>query len=464
MVRRSVTRLQVSGYRFLTRRMEYALACRDTRMLDDPIRSQSTALAAGLVPAAIVVAVCAVLALLRPHGSLGTDPIVMVRDSGAMYVRVADTVHPVPNLASARLIAGTPAVPRLVSAATIAAAEHGPLMGIPGAPADVAPTLANDQQAWTVCDDSGDRTTTMIIGPSAQHPSAPPVLVAAGQERGRGTYLLHGGRRAAVDMRDLATIRALRLDGVVPLTVSAALLDPLPEATPIVAPRVPGAGGPGPAGLADFRVGEVLRVPRAGEADHYVVLADGVQRVGRVAADLIRFTDSHGGDGIPDVPADRIAAVPVVDTLPVTDLADPVVAGADLGGPLCTRWQWRRNGAVPDTAVLAPGTLPDRERAVALVQADGDGPRIDAVSIPAGRSLYTRAAGAAGEGMPTGPRYLVTESGVAYGVGDAESAEALGLPKAPGAAPWPLLALLPRGPELTIAHASVVRDSVAAPS
>lgn len=463
MVRRSVTRLQVSGYRFLTRRMEYALACRDTRMLDDPIRSQSMALAAGVVLAAIVVAVCAVLALMRPHGSLGADPIVMARDSGAMYVRVGDIMHPVLNLASARLIAGTPAVPRLVSAAMIADAEHGPLMGIPGAPGDIAPALADDQQAWTVCDDGGDRTTTMIIGAPGQHPVAPPVLVTAAQERARGTYLLHAGRRAAVDLRDRAAVRALRLDRVVPLPVSAALLDPLPEATPIVAPRVPGAGGPGPAGLAEFRVGEVLRVPRADAADHYVVLADGVQRVGPVAADLIRFADSHGGGEIPDVPADRIAAVPVVDTLTVTDLADPTVAGADLGGGLCTRWQWR-NGSVPDTAVLAPGTLPDQERALTLVQADGDGPRVDAVSVPAGHSLYLRAVGVAGEGMSTGPRYLVTESGVAFGVGDAHAAEALGLPQAPGAAPWPLLALLPRGPELSVARAAVVQDSVRVPS
>lgn len=463
MVRRSVTRLQVSGYRFLTRRMEYALACRDTRMLDDPIRSQSIAMAAGVVLAAIVVVVCAVLALLRPHGSLGADPIVMVRDSGAMYVRVGDTVHPVLNLASARLIAGTPAVPRLVSAAMIAAAEHGPLMGIPGAPGDVAAALADDQQAWTVCDDLGDRTTTMIIGPPAQHPIAPPILVTAAQERARGTYLLHAGRRAAVDLRDRAAMRALRLDGVVPLPVSAALLDPLPEATPIAAPRVPGAGGPGPAGLADFRVGEVLRVPRAGEADHYVVLADGVQRVGPVAADLIRFTHTHGGGEIPDVPADRLAAVPVLDTLPVTDLADPVVAGARFGDVLCTRWQWRRTGQTPDTAVLAPDNPPERERARDLVQADGDGPRLDAVSVPAGHSVYVRAAGVAGEGMSTGPRYLVTESGVAFGVGDAEAATALGLPQTPGAAPWPLLALLPRGPELSVTGAAVVRDSVGAP-
>ncbi|WP_370517643.1 type VII secretion protein EccB [Mycolicibacterium sp. P9-22] len=458
-----MTRLQVSGYRFLTRRMEYALACRDTRMLDDPIRSQSMALAAGVVLAAIVLVVCAVLALLRPQGSLGAEPVVMVRESGAMYVRVGDTMHPVLNLASARLIAGTPAVPRLVSAAMVAGAKHGPLMGIPGAPDDMAPTLPADHQAWTVCDDSG-RTTTMIIGPPAPHPIAPPVLVTTGAERAQGIFLLHGGRRAAVDLRDRATIRALRLDSVVPLTVSAALLDPLPEATPIAAPPVPGAGAPGPAGLADFRVGEVVRVPRAGEADHYVVLADGVQRVGRVAADLIRFADSHGGHEIPDVPPARIAAVPAVDTLPVTDLADPVVAGADLRGVLCTRWQWSGKGPIPDTAVLTPDALPESGRTLKLVQADGDGPRIDAVSVPAGRSLYARAAGVAGEGTPTGPRYLVTESGVAFGIGGAQAAAALGLPQPPGAAPWPLLALLPRGPELSVARAAVVRDSVGAPS
>ena len=41
------TRWQVSGYRFLVRRMEHALVRRDVRMLHDPMRSQSRAYAAG---------------------------------------------------------------------------------------------------------------------------------------------------------------------------------------------------------------------------------------------------------------------------------------------------------------------------------------------------------------------------------------------------------------------------------
>ena len=41
------TRLHVSGYRFLVRRMEHALVRGDTRMLDDPQRAQSLSFAAG---------------------------------------------------------------------------------------------------------------------------------------------------------------------------------------------------------------------------------------------------------------------------------------------------------------------------------------------------------------------------------------------------------------------------------
>src|SRR5690349_25176307 len=95
MTRQSPMRLQVSGQRFLRRRMEHALVRGDVRMLDDPLRAQSLSLIAGVVLAVIGVAACAVLAFIRPSGTLGSAPIVMVRETGALYVRVGDTVHPV---------------------------------------------------------------------------------------------------------------------------------------------------------------------------------------------------------------------------------------------------------------------------------------------------------------------------------------------------------------------------------
>ena len=67
MARQPVTRLQVSGYRFLMRRMEHALVSGDVRMLDDRLRAQSLSFIAGCILAVIAVAGCAILAFLKPR-------------------------------------------------------------------------------------------------------------------------------------------------------------------------------------------------------------------------------------------------------------------------------------------------------------------------------------------------------------------------------------------------------------
>jgi hypothetical protein len=76
-----------------------------------------------------------------------------------------------------------------------------------------------------------------------------------------------------------------------------------------------------------------------------------------------------------------------------------------------------------------------------------------------GRSAFVRAAGVSGAGAATGAQYLVDDHGVLFGIRDADAAERLGL-TSPVPAPWTLLAHLPRGPELSVQSASVVRDSV----
>ena len=164
MARQTTNRLQVSGYRFLMRRMEHALVRGDVRMLDDPLRTQSLSLIAGCILAVVAVAGCAILAFLRPAGELG-GPIVMSRESGALYVRIGDTIHPVPNLASARLVAGTAANPEMVSEDEINKAKRGPSVGIPGAPSVIANPLSGDESGWAVCDTAARATeskTTVI--------------------------------------------------------------------------------------------------------------------------------------------------------------------------------------------------------------------------------------------------------------------------------------------------------------
>lgn len=447
------TRLQVSGYRFQMRRTEHALVRADVGMNDDPLRTQSISLLAGCVLTAIVLAGCGVLALLRPQGTPGDAPLVRERDSGALYVRIGDNWHPVPNLASARLIIGSAAEPVTIGVGAIRGLRRGPMAGISGAPEALGAPLAATETTWTVCDTAV--STAVIVGGatgSALGADAG-MLVSARSEGPAATYLLYEGRRAAVDLRNTAVVRALRLDGLTPRPVSRVLLDSIPESPPITAPRVPHAGAPG--ALPGHSVGAVVVLPRPGADEHYVVLADGVQRIGEVSADLIRFTVAQPAGDVPAVTADALAAARIIATLPTADvperlaLADPAM--------VCVRW-----AADGRTVLVDGGSAVGSAGIVELAQADGAGPNVDAVGMPAGRSAYLRPVGVTGAGGSAEPRLLMTDAGVVFGVPDDETAGYLGIAEPPTPAPWPMLARLPRGPELDRGRASALWDATPA--
>ena len=320
------TRLHVSGYRFLLRRIECALLGRDIRGVNEPIRASMQSLMVGAVLAIIMLAGCALLAMIRPQPALANAPIVMGKQSGALYVRIGETLHPVLNLASARLIMRTNADPQPVPESELSHNKRGLLLGIPGAPQFLGIPLGEDELRWTVCDSGGAApSTTVVIGPAEgplSHPLAGEQSVLVRPVSGGSTYLLYAGRRAVVNLNEPAVVRALGLDGQVPLAVSPTLLNAVPEAPPITTPRIPNPSTRGPAALPGFPVGSVLRVARADGDEYFVVLSHGIQRIGRVAADLLRFTDSHGARTAISVAPDLIRATPTVTELPVATFPD----------------------------------------------------------------------------------------------------------------------------------------------
>ncbi len=239
--------------------------------------------------------------------------------------------------------------------------------------------------------------------------------------------------------------------------MSRALLDAIPEAPPIAPPHVPGAGQPG--SINGLRVGTVVRVTRVDANDYFVVLADGVQRVGEVAANLIRLIDSRGSREVASVSPDALGDVPVVDTLPVATFPRRAGAtsGASDGGVLCARWL--PDG--PKSDLWMGDSLPTDSYPTDLAQHDGEGPNVDSVALPSGRSAYVRATALAGDGGDAGPLYLVTDGGVLFGLRDENTAKLLGLLGDPVAAPWPVLSRLPRGPELSRDGALVAHDGIA---
>ena len=466
MPRQPTTWLHVSGYRFLLRRIECALLGGQSRAAGEVLRARTASLTVGCVLATVAVLACGFLAMLRPQARLDQAKIVMAQESGALYVRVGDTWHPVLNLASARLIAATEANPHPVRESELGRTKRGSLLGIPGAPQLLGAPISADESTWTICDTDRDAATTIVVGRPAgssvrRLEPDHAMLVTTGS--GSPAYLLYDGRRAVVDLADGAVVRALRLEGRAPRVVSRTLLNAIPEAAPIAAPRIPGAGAKA-AGLPGFAVGSVLRITRGDGDEYYVVLATGIQRIGAVAADLLRFSNSRGMTNFITAAPDVIRASPIVGALPVATFPDrpPREGGMDdAATTVCAAWAPSVPGPSGQAGVaylagtglpVPPGQVP-----VALAQADGNGPALDAVYLPPGRSAYVRGSGR------IGTRYLVTDTGVRFAIHDDDAAHDLGLPTA-ALAPWPVLATLPSGPELSRQNALVAWDTIPGPS
>ena len=104
---RLTTKVQVSGWRFLLRRVEHAIVRRDTRMFDDPLQFYSRAVSAGIV---IAVLVClGVRPCWRQAARKARRRHLLVdRTTNQLYVAIPGTgqLRPVYNLTSARLVLG----------------------------------------------------------------------------------------------------------------------------------------------------------------------------------------------------------------------------------------------------------------------------------------------------------------------------------------------------------------------
>ncbi len=465
MVRQLTTRAQVSGYRFLLQRAEHALVRRDARMLHDPMRAQRRSATVGLVLAILVAAGCGVYGVIRPVGSVADAPIVLNRSDGGLFVVVDRTAHPVLNLASARLIAATPAAPKSVSSAALRDLPRGPTLGIVGAPSALGSGAA---ATWAVCDEAGTERgqeapvrTTVVIGgaaPSEDRAAHRRGMFAVIDDRAYLVYRLGRGNsartvRARIDPESIAVRRALHLDGAAPRRVSPGLANAIEEVGPLAAPPVPGAGGPGALGLT---VGTVFAVPGLdGGAEHFVVLRDGIQPVGGLAAEMLRLVGDPAAAQVPVVSPARAASAPVVHAVDVDHFPDraPALLTVTDVPVVCQYWH-RPPGAPAAWTGLVGGHRVPGGTPVVPVGADGAGPGLDEVRVAPGTTHDVRVTGMDPRSPRRHGRFLVGDTGVRHAVADDAAAAALGLGE-PGVAPWPILGLLPAGPDLSRAGALV---------
>ncbi|MBH0777555.1 type VII secretion protein EccB [Nocardia bovistercoris] len=475
------TRWQVSGYRFLVRRMEHALVRRDVRMLHDPMRSQSRAYAVGLVLGCVVLAGCGILALLRPQDKIGSNTLLIGKESGGVYVVIDDVVHPTLNLTSARLASGESGKAVIVKESELGKKPRGQLIGIPGAPATLRYDKNGKGRAWTVCDvlkvDGSRELTTSVIagdlhlGEKASALATDQALLVKAKDT---VYLVYDNKRARVDMSDRAVTDALGITGATPRPVSEGLINTVPEVLPIVPPKIDNPGGTVNYQANNHRIADVVQVPSEPDK-YYVVLQDGLQPVSRLTADIIRNANRSLSDNARIDQADRTNAH-VSQALKVDQYPErtPSIVGINDRPISCLSWKPipaaadnKDGGKWAELAVVTGVTLPipDNAKLVPLAQADGSGPNADSVYVPPATGAFVQTTGIEPDSRRKDSLFYVADTGVRYGIKNADAQKALGLDTGSGVkpepAPWPIVGLLAAGPTLGREEAMVAHDGVA---
>src|ERR1700730_5113098 len=484
-----VTRHQVSGWRFVMRRIASGVALHDTRMLVDPLRTQTRAVLMGVLLVITALVGCFVFSLIRPNGSAANNPVLADRSTAALYVRVGDQLHPVLNLASARLIVGRP-----VSTATVKSSEldkfpRGNLIGIPGAPERMVQNTTKDAN-WTVCDAvSGPATGVTVIAGAPDSSGARAAALSAGHavlvRNPTSAWLLWDGRRSRIDLADHAVTGALGLGSDIPAPrpIAVGLFNAIPEAPPLSAPAIPDAGSPPRFGLpVSAPVGAVVEAhaldttsgTSANGMLYYAVLPDGLQPISPVLAAILRNSNSYGLDQPPRLGADQVAKLPVSRMLDTSRYPDQRISLVDAARDPVTCAHWSKlAGASTNSLTLLSGSalpIPDAVHTEDLVGA-GTGGTANPVAMAPGTGYFAQTVGHNSASPAAGSLFWISDTGVRYGIdneaaqggvtGNAKTAEALGLSQPATPIPWSILSLYAAGPTLSRADALLAHDGLA---
>ncbi|OBK94147.1 type VII secretion protein EccB [Mycobacterium sp. 1165178.9] len=488
-----VTRHQVTGWRFVMRRIASGIALHDTRMLVDPLRTQSRAVAMGAVLLVTGLAGCFVFSLIRPSGTVGTNAILADRSTAALYVRVGDDLHPVLNLTSARLITGHAVDPTMVKSSELDRFPRGNLIGIPGAPERMVQNPSHDAN-WTVCDSVSEPAqgghaahstgvTVIAGGPdssgarAATLPSRQAILV----DRDGSTWLLWDGRRSQINLTDHAITNALGLgqnnsEIPAPRPIALGLFNAIPEGPPLTAPVIPNAGAPAPfsvpAPIGAVVVSYALDQSSSGAPRYYAVMPDGLQQISPVLAAILRNTNSYGLDQPPRLGADAVAKLPVSRMLDTARYPDQPISVVDAAkSPVtCAYWSKPAGAATSSLNLMSGSALPIAEsiHTIDLVSG-GAATTATRVALAPGTGYFTQTVGGGPDSPGTGSLFWVSDTGVRYGIdneaehsaaGHGKTVEALGLSGSPVPAPWSVLSLFANGPTLSRADALLAHDGL----
>ncbi|MCI4146624.1 type VII secretion protein EccB [Streptomyces albogriseolus] len=470
---------QVQAHQFVVSRLTSGLLRADPDELETPVARTHRGMLIGLVVTLLFGIGFLVYGLVSPGGATAwkrPGTVVMEKETGTRYF-YDGTLRAIRNYSSARLLAGSGEKIQKVSAASLRGTPHGSAVGIEGAP-DALPAPGDlSDGPWEVCAATGvtvsgerEAVTSLVIDPREERlplPSDRGVLV----RHDSTAWLVLGGNRFRV-VGGQAALDALGYANTEPMNVSAAFLEALPAGPDLVAPEIEGLGEPGPElDGRRSRVGMVFEVRTPGAGRQYYVL----RRQGLVPVTAMQAALALGDRDTRDKAYGEASAV--VLPLPVgaaearrapSDAASDALREAGKALPasppgvetmgtdrgLCVRLTPDGERGTRVALTLGPGSPEVGPTAAPSGTLEPCSP-VDAVQVAASHGSLVRVLGASGRNLGS-TVYLVTDTGIKYRIGDADSALALGyeVGRHAQAVPAALLRMLPTGPDLSRAAAA----------
>ncbi|BCI84640.1 type VII secretion protein EccB (plasmid) [Mycolicibacterium sp. TY66] len=472
-----VTKPQLWGTRWQRSRVEKAMIRRDTKDLETPHRNQSMGIASGAAAIVLMCVVGFIVAKISPQSSQHEAKFIVV-GAGSPYVEYGGALHPVLNLASARLILGTPVSAKPVKDSVLETRPRGQTIGILFGAEMLTPRL-DDTARWTVCDThtaslsltvAHPVTTTLIAGQSdlvGQKELAGPTAVAVRDPDTAGqVWVLWGNRRATVSGDDKAAQTVLGLTPAVmgkAAPISRGLLNAITSAPPITSPFIVDRGLPS-ATVAGLKNGDIVRTKSVTGSDVFtVVFGDGVQQIPTFVADLLAAT----GSTVTTTPTTDLIKAPRVQHIDVDSF--PPQAPVYVQSPvMCWTWERGANDAAATTKLTIGDQLPIPSNAAPQTV-----PQLDATGIEQAQQAFTSPgkgwyARVTGDGRSSEAReqlLWIDDKGVRYALGlDGTSYDgtvaALGInTKPPLLIPWSIAKLYAQGPTLSKTNALVLHEN-----
>ena len=457
----------LQAHRFLGQRVHSALVIHETDPEQPPFRRPALAAWGSVALAVLGLVAVGAYGFFRPGGNNAWrdgKAVIVVKETGARYVYLDQTLHPVLNYTSALLALGANGPTRSVSRESLMGVARGPAIGIPDAP-DTLPAAKGVLGAgWSLCSQpSADATgaavdTSMLLvgaDPAGAQPVGEQALLVKVPESG-DEHLIWHGRRHRIRHTDTTVVGlALRAEPVA--RVGTALVDVLPAGEAIGPLPVRRAGRPSRAvpGRADLRAGQLLVVDTGGEAQHYLAEEDRLRPITAFQSEIQLAApvtaDAYPGNEPALIPLGVSAAATAATGGPE---ASPGAAPATRprfapagGGPVCVTYD--DGAAVPRVRVggrLPATSVPTRGRT------DGGLPLADRVHVPPGRVAVAEVLPSAAAGA--GTLMLVTDQGRAYPLAGRDVLGMLGYGKVrPVRLPATLVSRVPLGAGLDPAHA-----------